>query len=129
MAIMIKDQFVRFLIVGVINTIFGYSVFSLFVFLGVHYALALLMATILGILFNFKTIGILVFAKKENNLIWRFFLVYTFVYGVNVLGLHLLNGVGLNIYFSGAILLFPSALLSFILNKKYVFMTECSKKE
>lgn len=119
---MIKNhQFVRFLIVGLLNTLFGYALFSLFIFFSLHYTLASLLATIFGILFNFKTTGLLVFKNNNNRLILKFFLVYTIVYIINIIFLTVFNTFNINMYFSGAILMFPLALLSFILNKKFVF--------
>lgn len=54
-----------FLLVGVMNAAFGYGCFAAFLYLGLHYSLALLLATILGVLFNFKSIGALVFGSKK----------------------------------------------------------------
>ena len=49
------------------NTLFGYSIFSILVFFKIHYSLALLIATILGVIFNFKTVGIIVFKDGKNS--------------------------------------------------------------
>lgn len=111
----------RFLAVGVLNTLFGYGFFALFVFAGVHYALALLLATIVGVLFNFKSTGALVFKSHDNKLIFRFVAVYAVLYGVNVTLLKLLLLVGTGPYFGGGVLIVPMALLAFILNKRFVF--------
>ena len=71
-----KNQFFLFLVVGGINTILGYAVFALLIYLGLHYALAVIIGTIVGILFNFKTTGGIVFKSKDNRLIFKFFAVY-----------------------------------------------------
>lgn len=112
---------VRFLAVGLLNTVFGYSCFAIFLFAGIHYALALLLATFFGVLFNFKSIGFLVFKSHNNRLIFRFVAVYVFVYGVNVAFLKLLYMQGVGPYYGGAVLVIPMALLSFFLNRKFVF--------
>jgi putative flippase GtrA len=115
-------RFIRFLFVGVLNTAFGYSAYALFIFLGLHYSLAVFCSTVLGILFNFKTIGVLVFKNHDNGLIFRFFAVYAVVYCANVLGLKLFLLCGMaNMYVNGLILVLPLAILSFALNKKFVF--------
>ena len=75
-----KSRFIKFLFVGIINTIFGYSVFAMLIILRLDYRYALLMATIFGVMFNFKTIGILVFKTKNNELIFRFIGVYCVIY-------------------------------------------------
>lgn len=114
-------QFAAFLVVGVLNTAFGYGCYALLVWLGVHYALAAFLSTVLGVLFNFQTIGRLVFRSHDHRRLWRFVGVYTATYGLNVAGLWALQKVGLNAYASGALLLLPMALLAFVLQKRLVF--------
>jgi len=116
-----KNQFIRFLFIGGINTLFGYGIFSLFLFIGLHYSLAALLGTILGILFNFKTTGVIVFNSRDNSLIFKFFGVYGVVYVLNVLGLYLFSLAGVGAYISGALLILPMACVAFVLNKKFVF--------
>lgn len=118
-------QFIIFIMVGVLNTIFGYSVFALFIFLGMHYGLAVFLATCVGVLFNFKTIGSIVFKNKNARCIWRFISVYVICYGVNVgvIKLNLLLYASANIYLVGAVATFVVAILSFSLNKYWVFRT------
>ena len=86
-----------------------------------HYALALLLATAAGVLFNFKSTGVLIFKSHNNRLIFRFVAVYVLVYGVNVASIKLLQVLGVGPYYGGALLLLPMALLAFLLNRKYVF--------
>ena len=83
----LTSQFVKFLFVGMMNTLFGYGLFALFLYMGFHYTLSLLFATVLGVLFNFKTIGTLVFSSHDNRLIFRFIATYTVIYFINVLGI------------------------------------------
>ncbi len=140
----IENKFVRFLFVGVINTLFGYGLFLFFIWIGMHYSLALLFANVLGILFNYKTTGYIVFETKSNKLIIHFFMVYGIVYLFNLLELYLLDisplyeiildwdvldfidALPLNKNKIGdaigqAITLLPNAMLSFFLNKAFVF--------
>jgi putative flippase GtrA len=118
---MLKQQLVHFLIVGVLNSAFGYGIYALFIFAGLHYTLAALLSTILGVLFNFKTFGTFVFKNKRNVLIFKFIGVYSFLYMINISFLKIFNMLQMNMYLAGAILIVPSAILSFILNKKLVF--------
>lgn len=118
---MMPVLFFRFLLVGGLNTVFGYGCFSLLLYIGLHYSIALFIATFLGILFNFKTTGALVFKSSNNFLIWRFVLIYTVVYGANVLGVQAFSRLGLTPYLGGAILVLPIAILAFILQKRFVF--------
>ena len=118
----LPEQFVTFLFVGVLNTLVGYLLYVFFVWVGCNYIFAPLFSTVLGVLFNFKTIGVIVFKSHNNRLLGKFFGVYGIVYGCNVLGLKCLDRVGItNMYIAGAILVLPLALLGFCLNKKWVF--------
>lgn len=114
-------QFFRFLAVGVLNTLFGYGVFAFFLFLGLHYALAVLFGTVCGVLFNFKTVGIFVFKTHDNKRIFRFIVVYIVVYGLNVGGISWFETMQINAYTAGAVLLLPVAIITFIMQKKFVF--------
>jgi len=116
-----KYQFLLFLIVGGLNTIFGYSMFALLIFLGMHYVLASLLATVLGILFNFKTIGTIVFRSKRDGLILKFFVVYLLSYCINIILLKVFLSFRVNIYLAGAIITILMAFPVFLLNKKFVF--------
>lgn len=109
--------------VGGINALFGYSVFALFILLGLHYVLAALLATICGILFNFKTTGKLVFKNKDNRLIFRFFGVYLITYFLIVGLLKLFDMAGVAPLVAGAIIVLPMGVVSFLLMKKLVFKT------
>lgn len=115
-------QFTVFLFVGALNTVVGYALYVLFVWLGLGYVFAPLCSTVAGVLFNFQTIGRLVFNSKDNRLIGRFLGVYAVVYVLNVTGLKAFELAGLaNLYIAGLLLALPLALLSFVLNKKWVF--------
>ena len=114
-------QLLRFLAVGVVNTAFGYGVYALMLSIGLHYAVAAAVGTVIGVLFNFKTTGVLVFGSRDNGLIIRFIAAYVVVYGANVLGLWLLERGGADAYTSGLMTLLPAAILAFVLNKAFVF--------
>ncbi len=115
------NKFVRFLFVGGINTLFGYGVFALLIFLRFHYAIAALFATILSVLFNFKTTGRLVFGNNDNRLIFKFIGVYSIIYILNIGVLKVFKFYEVNMYLAGALVLLPLAVIAFLLNKKFVF--------
>jgi putative flippase GtrA len=118
---MLKIQLIKFIFVGVVNTIVGYCFYALFIFLGFDYTYALGIATVLGVIFNFQTIGRLVFKHNNKKLIFKFLLVYVVVFGVNLLLIKGLVWFGLNEYIGGAIAILPASAFSFILNKYFVF--------
>ena len=107
--------------VGIVNTIVGYGLYALFLFIGFHYILAVFFATVLGVLFNFKTIGRYVFNSIDNKLIIKFFGVYSLVFIVNIVLIKVFKDFGFDEYLAGLIATFPSAFVSFVLNKYYVF--------
>lgn len=140
----IENKFLRFIFVGALNTAFGYFIFLFLIWIGLHYSLALLFSQIIGVIFNYKTTGYLVFQNKTNKLIIKFFIVYGLLYLLNVLELYLLNQSGLYEYILSneslkfiydlpinhdklgdaigqAIVLVPNAIIGFFLNKLFVF--------
>jgi putative flippase GtrA len=137
--------------VGLINTLFGYLLFIFLIWLNLHYWLALLISQIIGVLFNYKTTGYLVFENKSNKLIFYFFLVYGFMYLINVLELYFLDSSSLyeNILslsfldfidnlplnqdkignaIGQAIVIIPNSVITFFLNKIFVFKDEKTKE-
>ena len=115
--------FYKYLLIGGVNTVFGYSVFAFLLFFGIHYSLAVLVATILGILFNFKTYGRFVFNNHSWNLLGRFVFVYTSIYLVNITLLLVFDLFVSNLYISGAMTTPVIAYLGYVLNKRYVWKT------
>ncbi len=116
-----QQRFIKFLLVGGINTIFGYTIYGLGLFIGLQYALAVLIATVLGVLFNFKTIGKYVFANNDRKLFVKFIVVYGITYLLNILILWLCQKYNFNLYLVQAILAIPLAGFSYSLNRYFVF--------
>lgn len=115
------ERFVRFLLVGGLNTAFGYGVYALALFLGAHYAVAATLSTVLGVLFNFVTTGTLVFGQREHARLHRFVTVYVVTWTIGILALKAASVLGVDLYVAGLVLLLPSAGLSFILLRTFVF--------
>ena len=111
----------RYIFIGGINTVFGYGIFAFFLFFDFHYSVAILMATILGIAFNFQTYGKFVFKNHSQRLIIKFILVYLLIYVVNVLLVSLTDLFISNLYLSGVMMTLPIAYLGYILNKRFVW--------
>lgn len=112
---------ITYILVGVLNTAVGYSLFALFISLGLHYTVAVLLGTILGVLFNFKTIGGLVFKSHDNALIFRFVAVYVMTYFINIFGLKVFDSYGIDMYLAGFLMIFPTTAVSFTMHKCFVF--------
>lgn len=124
-----EPQFVRFVLVAMLNTAFGLFINYLFLFiferlfkLNHAYVFSNFFATIVSILFNFKTYGILVFKNKDNKLIIRFLAVTSFTYLVNIGGIALLELWGShNNYLNLTIMAVPVGLLNYVLNSLFVY--------
>lgn len=114
-------QIVRFLLVACLNTLFGYGIFALLIFWGLKYPIAILISTIAGVLFNFKSYGLLVFNSTDNRLIIRFVGVYILVYLCNVSGIAIFEYFKVSNYIAGLILALPIGFLGYLLNKRFVF--------
>ncbi|HIU92968.1 MAG TPA: GtrA family protein [Candidatus Limenecus avicola] len=113
--------FVKFILVGILNTAFGYGAFALLMYTGLHYSAAVVLSTIAGILFNFKTTGVLVFKNKDNSLIFKFIAVYTLVCITGIIILRLAEIAHINLYFAGLVSTGICAVTAFLLNKNWVF--------
>lgn len=124
---MIKKEFIKFILVGILNTIVGYGLYALFIFIGFNYVFSLLFATILGVLFNFQTIGRIVFKRHHNSLVFRFINVYIVVFFIGIGLIKILKEYGFDDYLAGFIVLFPNSVISFLLNKFYVYRTKYEK--
>ncbi len=116
-----KWQLILFLFVGGVNTLFSYGVYAFFIFIGLPYYLAVLLATCIGVLFNFMTTGRIVFKNSNSTLIFKFMGVYAFLYFLNIGMLKILLFFSDNLYLNGLITVFPLAVLSFVMNKFLVF--------
>ncbi|WP_457280884.1 GtrA family protein [Polaromonas sp. P5_D5] len=115
------SKFLRFLTVGLLNTGFGYGLFAILSLLGMPYPVAIGLATVAGIAFNFQTTGRLVFDGAPRSRLMRFVAVYVLIYGLNVGGVALLLAAGLNLYAANAIVLLPLALIAYKMQQKFVF--------
>jgi len=115
------EQVVRFIFVGGINTLVGYALYVVGVLIGLSPTIALLIATALGALFNFFSIGTYVFGQGGTHLIMRFLALYAGIYIFNLILLHLLLALGVGPLIAQAGLVPLMATLSFVFNRKFVF--------
>ncbi|WP_047488923.1 GtrA family protein [Terriglobus sp. TAA 43] len=137
-----SGEFVRFLLVGVCNTLFGYVCYAAFVAVYKHFLpqhmlyltvdLASITATPLGVTFSFLTYKFFVFKTKGNYL--REWLRCLMVYGAaslpNLILLPLVTKLlmtvqaarGVAPYLAGAIVMGGVALFTYVAHKKFSFV-------
>ena len=124
-----RREFVRFLAVGLLNTGFGYLVFSVSIFAGVPPMPSLVLTYLLGVPFNFMTTGTLVFDDHRRALFWRFVVAYGVIYVFNVASYHLLvAAVGAGPLVAQAICLPAVAVFAFILFKVHVYRVDAGPR-
>ena len=114
-------QFVRFIAVGGLNTAVGYLIFAALTLIGLPPNAAVVCGTILGVLFNFQSIGRLVFGNSARQLLPRFLAVYSIQALANIGLLHLAIVNGISVLIAQAVVLPPLVVLNFFLMRRFVF--------
>jgi len=117
-----KLELFKFIIIGSINTIFYYLVFISLIFFSVDYKIAILGSTVFATIFSFINFGKYVFNNQKKSLIIKFILNTIFIYFLNIYLVKIIHEIYiLNLYLSGFIAIIPLTILSYIINKFYVF--------
>jgi len=114
-------QFLRFLVVGTLNTLFGYSVFAVLILIGTTPTLALILAYGMGVFFNFFTTQRFVFNRSERASLLRFIVAYVVIYFFNLGFYRLVELAGTSPLITQALCLPVVAIFSFLLFKFQVF--------
>ena len=116
------SKLIKFALVGGLNTMVGFVVFSVAIYLtNKNIGLSLAANIVVGIVFNFLSYGLAVFKTLGKKQFARFVLVYVFLYIFNYSTLYLMTGQGINIYVAQFINLFYLAPCSYILLSRWVF--------
>ena len=117
----VSNQFLRFILVGGVNTAFGVGVYCLAIFVGLPYFIATLLSNVLGVCFNFITTGNLVFRNNDPRLIFRFVTAYVIIYFINTAFVKIFILSGLNSYWAGILATPLVAFCSYSLLKYFVY--------
>lgn len=118
----LASQKVRFVLVGMLNTLFGYSIYALGILLGLDHRIALGMSTVLGVLFNFRTTGRIVFTNSSvKNAFFRYVLMYVAMYALNVVILDRLIALGAGELLGQCVALPFVVVCTYIVSKYWVF--------
>lgn len=108
-------QLIKFLIIGVFNTLFGYIVYALLVLAGMPEQPALAVAYVIGVTWNYFTHAKLVFGAKGYKRMPAYFAAYLLLYGLNAFALEQLVGAGLQPLLAQAAIVPFAAAISFAL--------------
>lgn len=110
-----------FVLVGVLNTAFGYAVYLAGLWSGLSPVLALAIATAVGAVFNYFTIGRLVFAERRLRLLPRFLAVYAVLYAFNAALLEAIMAAGARAWLAQGLSLPIVVAASYIMMNLVVF--------
>ena len=116
-----NNTFFRFVLAGIVNTIFGWLVFSFFIFLDFAIPIALMFGTVIGTLFNYLTFGGYTFHKFSIKIFYKFIFTYFFIYITNLFLLNMILSLYDDVTIIQLFLLPFMALLSFVIMKNFVF--------
>ena len=119
-----RNTLLRFIIAGIINTLFGLTLGVIFLrFLPFHYSLSLLLLTCIAPIFNyFMSLKYVFNASGSNKKLGLFFSVYLFMYFVHILFMSILiNQVDLDDIIAYLISAPFIIVLTYILQKKIAF--------
>ena len=116
-----RSQLARFILVGGLNALFGFAIFSALAMLGASNWLAVLGGNLAGLAFNFFTSGGLVFRQLAWRNFPRFAACYAALMTINTFLLGLLEAPAGGKLIAQAILTIPLAAVSYILLSQWVF--------
>ncbi|MEO5689943.1 MAG: GtrA family protein [Burkholderiaceae bacterium] len=118
---MVDSRVFRFLLAGIMNTIFGIAVYAGVERIGAPLWLALLVGMAAGVVFSFVTMGAYAFRDLSLKRLPRFIACYAANYMVNLLALHLLAPI-VEDAIARQVLLTPlMAVFSYLCLSRFVF--------
>ena len=118
---MISAEFIKFIAIGSLNTLFYYVCYAFLIYFNLSYTLAVLVATSLTSIVSFKSFGTYVFNNRDNKLFYKFALLTLLNYLLNIFFIYILSQYGLSYYLAGLISAIIVALNSFLINKFFIF--------
>jgi len=117
-----KYRLLRFLIIGVINTVFSYLVFAVLFYFIQQKEVTVTLSFLIAILFNYQRISKYVFSESNEKKFITFLFVYLVVYILNLVHLWITVDIfHFNVYYAQILTLLYLPLISFYLNKKLVY--------
>ena len=118
---LLRPQFMRYLAVGAANTGFSILVYWAMLWAGLAVPLASLVSIVVGILISFTTQSRFVFDNRDPWKLLPYFIVWSILYAINLGLIWLLMHCGLDAYAAGFLSTPATVLLSYFLQKAFVF--------
>ncbi len=114
-------QFAKFLLIGLLNTFIGYSIFIALSLMNLGPSSTLFLTYLIAVPINFFTTGKIIFSNNNWLMLLPFIAAYIIIYGINLLLLQLFIYWHYNQIVAQALILPFIAVLSFLIFKKGVF--------
>lgn len=115
-------KIIRFLLVGGLNTLVGFVIFAMAIYITEgNVALSLLVNIGAGVVFNFFSYGVGVFKSLGVWCFGRFVAAYVLLFVINYVALRVEAGWGLSVYLAQFINIFYMAPLSYYLLNRFVY--------
>ena len=114
---------IRFILIGIVNTIFSYIFFSFLIYFRIQVEYALIFSTVAGVIFNYFSYKGAIFKKKASaESFIKHIVVYFVVYFFNIQILLLISKFFTqNIYLAQLICIPMLVMISWILMNKWVY--------
>ncbi|WP_158072274.1 GtrA family protein [Achromobacter xylosoxidans] len=116
-----KKRIIRFFLVGGLNTLFGFVVYTVFALTSLPTWLVLIATNTITLSFNFLTTGGLVFRQMAIRLLPRFLIVYGVIFCTYLGLINLLAPIVGGRIWAMAIIVLPVAVLTYLLQSIFVF--------
>lgn len=117
----VSRRFLKFALVGLLNTGWSYGLYAGLLYLGLDYGIASLLTIVLSVLFGFLTQGNLVFGGANRKSLLRFIAVWVLIYGAYLGVVYAARQLGVNSYVGGLVATPMVAVLSYFLQSRFVF--------
>ncbi len=120
-AIIKSNRFIRFLVVGGLNTLFGFVVYSILALSDLSTLMVLIVSNLIGIAFNFVTTGGLVFRDMSLTKIPQFLICYGVIFVIYLELIQWLSPIFGGRIVAMAIIVLPMAVLTYLMQSWFVF--------
>ena len=113
--------YIKYISVGIINTIFGVTAYLFFLKILNNYFFAITLSTFVGVLFNYVTYSKGVFKSSSNKSFIRFILNYACMYVLCLALIYFFSTKGLDADVAGAISIIIISAINFFILKAIVY--------
>ena len=126
-SIILENNLLRFLIVGGLNTLFGFTVYAIFAMTEMATSTVLIISNLIGMLFNFFTTGGIVFFDTRISTLPRFLFCYIAIYFIYLELINWLEPILNSRILAMALIILPMTILSYLMLKFFVYRRKLEK--